>query len=290
MKFKAEEIIFAIKTVYMEFQRSDSLKFNYSDIFFSYLLNNESQCTQMARNHVLMYVYSGEFVVEEGSKKTVIHKGESVFIRRDHRVVMTKQPAGTIPFMGIFLILKRQFLNDFFHRINSAVPKERNTRIPSVIRLNNNVNIDSLFNSMLPYFDVNIVPQPELMELKLQEGVYSLLSIDPIFYQILFDFTEPWKIDILQFMENNYMYELTIDEFASFTGRSLSTFKRDFKKISDLPPQKWLIQRRLRAAYDMIRNEGKKVKDVYMDVGFKNQSHFSLAFKKQYGFYPSEAI
>lgn len=275
----------------MEFKRSDSLKFNYSDIFFSYLLDNESQCTQMARNHVLMYVYSGEFVVEEGRKRTVIRKGESVFIRRDHRVVMTKQPAGSVPFMGIFLILKRQFLHDFFNKMEGEeLPEERNKKIPSVIRLDNNVNIDSLFNSMLPYFDVNIVPQLKLMELKLQESVYSLLSIDKIFYQILFDFTEPWKIDILDFMENNFMYELSMEEFASFTGRSLSTFKRDFKKVSDQSPQKWLIQRRLRAAYEMIRYEGKKVKDVYLDVGFKNQSHFSLAYKKQYGFYPSETI
>lgn len=223
----------------MEFKRSDSLKFNYSDIFFSYLLDNESQCTQMARNHVLMYVYSGEFVVEEGRKRTVIRKGESVFIRRDHRVVMTKQPAGSVPFMGIFLILKRQFLHDFFNKMDGEeLPEERNKKIPSVIRLDNNVNIDSLFNSMLPYFDVNIVPQLKLMELKLQESVYSLLSIDKIFYQILFDFTEPWKIDILDFMENNFMYELSMEEFASFTGRSLSTFKRDFKKVSDQSPQK----------------------------------------------------
>lgn len=273
----------------MEFQKSDSLKFNYSDIFFSYLLNHESQCTQMAKNHVLMYVYSGEFLVEEGTKKTVIRQGESVFIRRDHRIVMTKQPSDTAPFMGIFLILKRPFLHAFFQKMNGKnIPTDRIKKSPNVIRINNNVNIDSLFHSMQPYFDVNIVPQIELMELKLQESIYSLLSIDKIFYQILFDFTDPWKIDLLNFMETNYMCELTMEEFASFTGRSLSTFKRDFGKISDLPPQKWLIQRRLRAAYEMIKNEGRRVKDVYIDVGFKNQSHFSFAFKKQYGFYPSE--
>jgi len=79
-----------------------------------------------------------------------------------------------------------------------------------------------------------------------------------------------------------------MEEIASFTGRSLSTFKRDFKKISDLPPQKWLIQRRLRAAYEKIKEDGKRVSDVYMEVGFKNLSHFSVAFKKQYGFSPGK--
>jgi AraC-like DNA-binding protein len=273
----------------MEFIQSDSLTFNYSDIFFSYLHNNERQCTQMAKNHVLMYVYSGEFLVEEGNKKTVIGKGQSVFIRRDHKVIMTKQPSEDQPFKGIFLIFKRQFLRDFFQKIDlKDMPTDRVKKIKSVIRLDKNANIDSLFHSMLPYFDTHIVPPHNLMELKLAEGVYSLLNTDAVFYQCLFDFTEPWKIDILDFLEQNFMHELAMEEIAGFTGRSLATFKRDFKKISTLSPQKWLIQRRLEAAYQKIQHEGKRVKDVYWEVGFKNQSHFSLAFKKEYGFPPTK--
>lgn len=271
----------------MELVYSDSLTFNYSDIFFSYLHNNERQCTQMAKNHVLLYVYSGQFIVEDGKKKTVIGKGESVFIRRDNRVIMTKQPSTDEPFKGIFLILKRQFLRDFFQKMDKQdMPEGRLKKMISVIRLDNSANIDSLFHSMLPYFNKKTTPPLELMELKLQEGVYSLLNINKQFYQCLFDFSEPWKIDIMEYLEQNFKYELSIEEIAAFTGRSLATFKRDFKKISSLPPQQWLIQRRLKEAYEKLKFEGKKVKDVYFEVGFKNQSHFSLAFKKQYGFSP----
>lgn len=272
----------------MELIRNESLSFNYSDIFFSYLHSDERKCTQKAMNHVLMYVYSGEFVIEEGKKETVVKKGESVFIRRDNRIVMTKQPKGEEQFKGIFMIFKRQFLRDLFSRVDKKnMPETRVKKIPSITRLDQNPNIDSLFQSMLPYFDTTITPPEELMQLKLQEGVYSLLHIDKTFYQCLFDFTEPWKIDIMEFMEQNYMNELSMEEIAAFTGRSLSSFKRDFKKISNISPQRWIIERRLRAAYDLIKYEGGRVKDVYMEVGFKNQSHFSSAFKKQYGFSPS---
>jgi AraC-like DNA-binding protein len=51
-------------------------------------------------------------------------------------------------------------------------------------------------------------------------------------------------------------------------------------KVSRLSPQKWLIQRRLEAAHDKIRNDGKKVSDVCFEVGFKNLSHFSRVFKE----------
>lgn len=213
----------------MDLEKTQALQFNYSDIFFSYLLNDESHCAKMAKNHVLMHVYSGEFLVEEGLKKTVIRKGECVFIRRNHKVIMTKRPADSVPYKGIFMILKREFLHDFYNHLDRrCIPEAGNKELPSIIRINKNVNIDSLFASMLPYFDVNIVPHENLMNLKQQEAVYSLLSIDGLFYQILFDFADPWKIDLKNFMECNYMCDLSMEEFASFTGRSLSTFKRDF--------------------------------------------------------------
>jgi AraC-like DNA-binding protein len=79
-----------------------------------------------------------------------------------------------------------------------------------------------------------------------------------------------------------------MEEIASYTGRSLAVFKRDFKKVSRLSPQKWLIQRRLEAAHDKIRHDGKKVSDVCFEVGFKNLSHFSRVFKEQFGYAPTK--
>ena len=59
-------------------------------------------------------------------------------------------------------------------------------------------------------------------------------------------------------MNENYMYELTMEEMAHYTGRSLATFKRDFKKISDLTPEKWFIRKRLEVAYALMKEGGKR--------------------------------
>jgi AraC family transcriptional regulator, exoenzyme S synthesis regulatory protein ExsA len=273
----------------MNFERSESLRFNYYDIFFSYYFNNERSCTQMITDHMLAYVYSGELILEEGNEKIVVHKGECVFLRRDNRVKMNKQPFGEEQFQGIFMIFKRNFLRDFYQNLDKKeLPLEAEKHKPSVIKLPKAADIDSLFQSMTPYFDSDKEPAKELMLLKLHEGVYSLLNIDKRFYPALFDFTEPWKIDILEYMEENYMFDLSVEAIAGFTGRSLAAFKRDFKKISLLPPQKWLMTKRLKVAHDKIGSENKKVSDVYLEVGFKNLSHFSSAYKKQYGVSPSK--
>ena len=91
----------------------------------------------------------------------------------------------------------------------------------------------------------------------------------------------------MQFMEQNFMQDMSMEDFAFYTGRSLASFKRDFADVCDLTPQKWLIQRRLKKANEMIKKGGKKIKDIYMEVGFKNRSHFSTAYKKQFGHSPA---
>ena len=143
-----------------------------------------------------------------------------------------------------------------------------------------------VFLSLFPYTDANVKPNDEIIRLKMQEAVYCLLDTDMRFYPTLFDFNEAWKIDLLPFMEANYTQDMTLEEFATYTGRSLATFKRDFAKVSDLSPEKWLIRKRLDKAYEMLRNGKHKPSDVYYEVGFKNRSHFSIAFKRQFGVSP----
>lgn len=272
----------------MEIKHKESITFNHSDVFFSHYFNNDTKCSHMAKEHYLVYIYSGELLVEEGDTKTTVHRGECVFIRRDNRVTLTKQPKDDEQYKGIFMCFKRNFLCELYQKIEKdEIPLDACKEGPSVIKLKKSLNIESLFSSMTPYFNTSFQPSEELMHLKLQEGVFSLLSIDKCFYAMLFDFTEPWKIDILEFLNENYMYDLSIEKIAHFTGRSLSTFKRDFKKISLLSPQRWLMEKRLKVAYDKIKNEKKRVSDVYLEVGFKNFSHFSSAFKKQFGYSPS---
>jgi len=119
------------------------------------------------------------------------------------------------------------------------------------------------------------------------EGLYVLLNTDPNLYASLFDFVEPWKIDLLAYLDENYAEDLSLQDIARNTGRSLATLKRDFKKCSELSPQRWIIQRRLEAAHQLIAMEGHSVSDACYRVGFKNLSHFSRIYKDKYGHAPS---
>ena len=264
------------------------LIFNYNDVFFSFFYDNSESCVHRSREYALNYVYSGEMVLDNGRECVHVGKGECVFIPRDHRITMYKRACGGERYCGIFMMFTRRFLRDAYGRLGySALPADMPKLAPEVMKLPRTVELTSLFSSMKPFFDPEVKPRDDFMDLKMQEGLLALLHIDGRFAPTLFDFNEPWKIDILEFLNENYMYEFTMEELAHYTGRSLATFKRDFRKISDLTPEKWLVRKRLDVAYAMIKDGGRKVADVCVEVGFKNPSHFSTAFKRRYGVSPT---
>ena len=193
------------------------------------------------------------------------------------------------PYRSVVLKFSRDFLREFYQTLNRRDIPAGARRDKSSLHVfpSNRIDIRSLFESVIPYFDAGTAPSDEILKLKMTEGIYAILNTDENLYASLFDFVDPWKIDIMDFMERNYMNELSLEEMAYYTGRSLSTFKRDFRQYSDLTPRRWLIRRRLQAAHELIRKGGRKVSEICFDVGFKNLSHFSKVYKEAYGVAPT---
>ncbi len=116
------------------------------------------------------------------------------------------------------------------------------------------------------------------------------LKSDPMLVDILFSFSLPFKIDLKEYMNKNFRFNISLDKFAFFTGRSLSTFKRDFQIAFGTTPGIWLKKKRLQEAYFQLAEQSRKPSEVYLEVGFEDLSHFSFAFKKEFGKTPNEVV
>ncbi|OXB07824.1 AraC family transcriptional regulator [Flavobacterium pectinovorum] len=274
----------------MEIQLNNKLKtINYSGIFLSCFSEESEKCIEGAPEHILVYIYSGEQIIENNKERIKLQAGECALIRRNHRVVMYKNGRGDDLYKGISLTFDRNTLREFYSKMDkSELPKKYSVTDKNIFKLTPGADLVSLFQSLTPYFDEDIEPTKAIVNLKMLEGIYAILNNSENLHPILFDFSDPWKVDIMDFLNKHYTDDLTMEQIASYTGRSLATFKRDFTKICDLTPQRWLIKRRLEAAYLKLKDQGKKVNEVYVEVGFKNPSHFSIAFKKQYGIPPTK--
>lgn len=265
---------------------------NFSNIFLTHLHEEGAKCSFLMKDHTLIYLHSGHLEIEERGHITIFHEGDCAFIRRDNHVMLHKSCSGDgKPYTSIALVFSRQFLLNFYKALDKTrIPHDAKRSKVSLMKIPTRPDITSLFESLRPYYDTTMKPEDNWIRLKMTEGLYAVLHTDKNVYASLFDFTEPWKIDLLGFMNENYMSDLSMQEMANFTGRSLSTFKRDFNTLCDLPPQKWLIRKRLEVAHRLIVSENKKIKDVMYDVGFKNLSHFSRLYKEMYGYSPTQTV
>ncbi len=195
------------------------------------------------------------------------------------------RPHGEPPSL-ISIFLDQKTLNRY--ATENDIPKQSAYKGKGMIDLTGNVFLKGLFDSLLPYVDHPKKLTAKVAELKTTEAIELLLQAGDSFRKFLFDFQEPHKIDLETYMNHNFKYNIPLSSFAKLAGRSLSTFKRDFTKIFETTPEKWLQQKRLEQAHYLLSKREMRPTDVYLEVGFENLSHFSFAFKKTFGLTPTE--
>jgi AraC-like DNA-binding protein len=88
-------------------------------------------------------------------------------------------------------------------------------------------------------------------------------------------------------VENNLFNNLTLDELAFLSHKSLASFKRDFEKAYHISPGKYIRERKLELAREELE-QGKNASSLYVDFGYDNLSNFSSAFKKKFGVSPKQ--
>ncbi len=263
----------------------------FSDILITSISPEQKECVFEERDHALIYVRQGDMEITGDGIGRHIRSGECAFVRRDYRVMIHKKSLEDKPFLSTTLLFKRKFLVKKFYSLDRRdIPKDAKRQKMGVVKIPIRTDLKNLFDSIQPYVNSGIEPSEEWINSKLTEGLNALLFISPTFYASLFDFTEPWKIDLMDFVNSHLKDDLSLKDIALFTGRSLATLKRDFSKISDISLAKWIVKKRLYMAKELLESGSSGVSQVMCEVGFKNLSHFSKAYKKEFGFSPSKTM
>lgn len=248
-------------------------------------------CHDMVEEHKLVYIMSGRFTLKMGNRRVTLNNGEAIFVGRNHLVKEFKQTgANGEPFKGLFLHLHVSVLKKIASKIDVPEVKADNKLSQAIsISLPSHPFLKGLFLSLDEYFTFGKDMPEELIDAKIYETVLILLKLKPELSNILFDFRNEWKVDLKGFMEKNYQSDFNIKQFAYFTGRSLSTFKRDFNETFGETPHRWIMHKRLDKAYFLLTGGQCIPSQVYLEAGFKNPNHFITAFKRRFGMTPTEA-
>ena len=254
-------------------------------IVYSCYFTRSREGEQFIPEHVFSYQIAGTLATNDGHKESIFNEGDFRFSRRNQLVKFLKQPPAKGEFKSLSIYLDQETLRNF--SLEYGYKAEPHRAGNAILELKPNALYKSYMDSLLPYLQQNQSVNEKLQSIKLKEAILILLQANPALKDVLFDFSEPGKLDLEGFMNKNFHFNIELKRFAYLTGRSLATFKRDFEKIFHLPPSRWLQQRRLQEAHYLIKEKGKAPSDVYLEVGFEDLSHFSFAFKKTFGIAPS---
>jgi AraC-like DNA-binding protein len=260
-----------------------------NSVFCSVRTTKAIEKEQFVPDHALIHILAGHLDVLDADSHNTFPSGDTLFVRRNSLAKFIKTPpANGEPFRAISIFIKKHFLREYFAKNSHGndIPQHASTNI-RIKKVPSTPLMQGFFSSITPYFDSGIVFDTDLMEIKTREAIVILVQVDPSLRQSLIDFSDPGKIDLEEFMCKNFMFNVSLETFAKMTGRSLSTFKRDFEKIFDMSPSRWLKNKRLEHAHYLIKEQHKTPSDVYLEVGFENLSHFSSSFKAAYGYNPS---
>lgn len=234
---------------------------------------------------VFGYQQAGSLQVYDGKKTISFGKGSYWLAVKNRVARFTKMPPAQGEFKSVSITFNDETLRQFSKKNDKVSGKKIDA--PPVIILKEDNLYNSFFKSLEVYEDFTFTDTKPAVEHKLIEALVVLLKVQPELKDILFDFEEPHKIGLAGFMEENYKFNLPMSQFAYLTGRSLSSFKRDFRKIYQNTPAKWLQTKRLEAAYFLIKEKNRSPSEVYTELGFEDLSHFSYVFKKQFSINPS---
>jgi AraC-like DNA-binding protein len=238
--------------------------------------------------NVLVSVLAGELKVVQANRTHYAAAGDTLLLPRNQPAILLKYPKDGVAYQAIILKLPTASVRAYYTQHPPApTPRPASS---GLLLFSKSPLLQSVFASLLPYLTLEQHLPEKVLAAKITEVIEILRSLDQHSDGVLADFSEPGKLNLVEFMEANYRFNLPLATFSHLTGRSLTTFKRDFKKAFQLSPQRWLTQKRLTLAHYQLAEKSRKPVELYLEVGFENLAHFSYAFKKQFGYSPTALV
>jgi AraC-like DNA-binding protein len=235
----------------------------------------------------IAYVISGRRIFHKEGKSWILQEGTCAFVKKGAHVAERLQNDAWC--VMVFFIpdeFFKQLVNEHRHGLSQVNPTPAGEE--HVLILDVNEISHSFFTSMLPYFSLSPPPLESLVELKFKELVLSLLNNrdNEHFLSYLNGLSNNYRQSIEEIMQGNFRFNLTMPQYASLACKSVPTFKRDFKKIFNDSPARWVTNRRLSLAKDLLVHSPLRIGEIAFECGFENQSHFSRLFKQRIGVSP----
>lgn len=256
----------------------------------SYILRKHLSASAMDRHG---YLSCDAFTcVQTGEQQILGYEGQQMLVK-----------AGEVGFLprGMYtvtdLVTREKEFETYLFFIEGGIVREFMDHIPDLAPHSSNIPISGFWKTKISTpLQTFIHGIEDHREIGHTDQLLDLLSMmreaapDRSLLSFLQSAQNPDKKNLEAFMEAHYDKPLSIADYAHLTGRSLSTFHREFKRQFGTSPRQWIKEKRLEKSYQLLTKEGSSVTDAVFAVGYQHVSHFIQAFKAKYALTPKQMI
>ncbi len=235
-------------------------------------------------SHALTLVLNGALRVEDPEGNlTIVNKNEILLLPKGLYMISDIIPKDA-SFEAIVFFFDEDITDEFL--MNFEMTKSESTSDVLLIKYDHNLRlfVDALL-ALYKGKHQHQFTKPKLLELL---HLIALSNQGKAFISKLQSLKSRERKPIKTFMSQNFDKPLDIEDYAYLTGRSISTFRRDFKSKFGISPKKWLIEKRLEKATLLLKEKSDSVTNIALQVGYENTSHFIKAFHKKCGISPKQ--
>lgn len=248
----------------------------------------EEKGTLFLEDHVLFLVLDGSLTLIYGKQTFTLVKNEMILLKKSTAVQfeIKGNPDNQHIYDSLVFSITNNMLKAFLTSVDMEIPK-RTGEVVAIEVLPMPECLVTFAQSIKQYFSGIYPVHQGQLRLKMMEMLYNLaIDSHSMFLRIL-EFHEPAPIDIRHIMEEHYTSPASLSELAYLSGRSLSSFKRDFHEVYNMTPARWIREKRLKRAKELLEATALPISDICFSLGFENMSHFSRVFKDLHGKPPS---
>lgn len=243
------------------------------------------------RQNLFSFLLEGQKSVQYAGAQVKINPNQFLLLSSGNCLMTEKIAAPGGCYRSMLFFADNKALADFFIRHPQALQAsiKKNNEEPFLV-FEKDAFLINFIESLGFMLASGQPPSAEMRKVKLEELLLYLSEHYPEKIQRLRNFNYEADDDLLirQAITANIYNAVTVEELAFLCHMSLSTFKRRFARIYGTSPNKWLLEKRMQKAAQLLKQGECKASEIYFELGYENLSSFIQSFKQVHGITPKQ--
>lgn len=246
-------------------------------------MREETKLGIWSDNNYFAFISSGKKIWRSIYHSYEVYDGDILFIKKGAN--LTHQFFDD-EFCAIFIFIPDEFIQSFLNRnpFFLDVSQKDLASQDAVLRIDKDELLENYYHSIRSYLLMSEKPNEQLLKLKFEELLLSLFSNKN--HKALTDYfislCQNQVYHMSRVMEENFAYNLKLENYAQLCHMSLSAFKKSFKQYYATTPGNWLKNKKLDLAAHKLLTSDSNINQISLDCGFEDTSHFIRVFKEKY--------